>query len=158
MAHTRRRQQGHFTRISDDCPICRLMERLDREGLLEEVEVEGLGEAESVFKGPRYEPFDRMTLEEAKALLKRLPAPPGPVLLDEPPSFARMVALGERYPGMLFYGFRVDPNGRADHVILEGFYVPAEHAKQVSDELARKPDACEALVIGGKPYWREWWV
>ncbi len=164
MAHkplTGPRARPRFTRLSDDCPVCRLMEQLDREGLLEAVELGGDGSdglETFVFKGPRITEFDRMTLAEAQSLLQVLP-PEYPLLRrHEPPTLAQMVAVGRRYPGLLFYGYRVDPGGPADRVSLQGFYVPSEYAAQVLGELEYKPRACAALTIDGKPYWREWWA
>jgi hypothetical protein len=153
-----RRERGHFTRLSDDCPICRLMEQLDREGLLEEVVLDEDDDPDmSVFKMPQIVPFDRMTVTAAHALLGVLP-PDVPSRAGEPPSFAEMVAVAERYAGTLLQGYRVDPNGPGDHVLMEGFYVPLEYAQQVRDAFARRPEGWEARVIDGKAYWRAWWA
>jgi hypothetical protein len=73
------------------------------------------------------------------------------------PSLAQMVALGERYPDLLLCGWRVDPHGPGDHVILDGFYAPADCVTRVVAELPSRPDGCEALIVGGRAYWREWW-
>jgi hypothetical protein len=159
-SHPAQRERGHFTRLSDDCPICRLMEQLDREGLLEEVVLDEDDEQDpdtSVFKMPQIVPFDRMSVSAAQALLSVLP-PAAPAREGEPPSLAEMIAVAERCPGMLLQGYRVDPGGPVDHVLLEGFYVPLEYTQQVRDAFARRPEGWEALAIGGKPYWRAWWA
>lgn len=153
-----RRERGHFTRLSDDCPICRLMEQLDREGLLEEVVLDEDDDPDtSVFKMPQVVPLDRMPVAAAQALLGELPPAP-PTRAGEPPSFAEMIAVAERFPGTLLQGFRVDPGGSCDHVLVEGFYVPLEHAQRARDAFARRPEGWEAAVIGGKAYWRAWWA
>lgn len=161
---TNRPERLRFTRISDDCPICRLMEHLDQAGYLEALPLDGcdgldgLGDAgASIFKGPEIEPFDRLTMAGARALLAALPPGGAVTVIGGAPSLAQMVALGERYPDLLLCGWRVDPRGPGDHVVVDGFYAPADCATRVVAELARRPDGCEALIVNGRAYWREWW-
>ncbi len=169
MAHRPGHSEGarrHFTRLSDDCPICRLMEQLDREGLLEDIPLDELDELQLdgvrlepfAFAGPRIEPFDRLTVDELRALRPGTPAEPPLAGAEGAPGFDRLLELGERYPGMLYHGFRVDPGGPADHVLLSGFYVPAGCAQRVLAQLASRPTIWESVHVGGLPYWRAEWL
>lgn len=101
--------------------------------------------------------FDALTQAEAQRLLALMPPEQARDRQNCAPSFAEMAALGARYPGMLYHGYRVDP-GRADErVTLEGFYVPSEFGEDVLAQVRYPPDEWDEMTIGGKPYFRAWW-
>jgi hypothetical protein len=101
--------------------------------------------------------FDELTQAEAQRLLALMPPEQARDRQNLAPSFADMVALGARYPGMLYHGYRVDPSRADERVTLEGFHVPVEFGEDVLAEVRYLPDEWDAVTVEGRPYFRAWW-
>lgn len=101
--------------------------------------------------------FDELTAAEARRLLMLLPPEQAHDRQNCAPSFAEMVELGERYPGILFHGYRVDPGRSDERVTLEGFYVPVAHGEDILAGVRYPPDEWHEVGIDGQRYYRAWW-
>ncbi len=104
--------------------------------------------------------FDELTPAAAQVLRLLLP----PEQMDDrqnfAPSFGEMLELAERFPGMLFHGYRVLPPREDRRITLEGFYVPAGYAEDVLEllqEMSTLPDEWTCVEIDGQRYFRAWW-
>lgn len=100
--------------------------------------------------------FEGLTVDDAIRLLERLPGWQELERQNESPTFGEMVRLGMKYPGTLFFGYRVVPEREDERIQLEGFLLPKEFAhhwfvEEIEERL--KPD--ESCSWGD--HWRFWW-
>lgn len=103
--------------------------------------------------------FEGLTAEEAARLLQLLPTKHAEVSQESSPNFAEMVALGQRFPRVRFFGYRVLP-GRADErICIEGFYIPGEDAtpEVIAEVRELHADELKWVELEGETFLYAWW-
>jgi hypothetical protein len=75
------------------------------------------------------------------------------------PTLRELVALGERYPSILFFGYRVAPERPDERIVLEGFYIPKEEVKpgDIRSLNELMPDELGWVSRRRRKWLRVWW-
>jgi hypothetical protein len=105
--------------------------------------------------------FDGLPGEDLRRLLPLLPDWQAQVAQNESPTLAEFAALGEQYPRLVFFGYRVLPERSDERITVEGFRaegLSAEEARRLS-EVGGRADEWEVLEDNATGTWQvyAWW-
>jgi hypothetical protein len=106
--------------------------------------------------------FDLLPADVAERLLALLPEANTRERHENAPSFKQFVQLGREFPGIRFYGYRIDARRDDERIMITGYYVPVgERADQVyrrARKYARaRPDEYHEIEVNGERLMYAWW-